>query len=151
MTNQTTVSVTNAATQIVASNSSRRSIYIVNNGSVIANTAGRTFTISPATFINNGTDAIEGAIKLARLYTKKTGFISTTGGFHGKSMGSLSVMGRAVYRKPFHPLLPDIFFVDYGDIKDMERELRKLHDLGEDIAAVIRPLEALAGVEVRAH
>ena len=88
-------------------------------------------------FISNGTDAVEGALKLARLYTKKTGFISTTGGFHGKSMGSLSVMGRAVYRKPFHPLLPDIFFVDYGDIKDMERELRKLHDLGEDIAAVI--------------
>lgn len=100
-------------------------------------------------FISNGTDAVEGALKLARLYTKKTGFISTTGGFHGKSMGSLSVMGRAVYRKPFHPLLPDIFFVDYGDIKDMERELRKLHDLGEDIAAIImEPVQGEAGAVV---
>jgi len=63
-------------------------------------------------FISNGTDAVEGALKLARLYTKKTGFISTTGGFHGKSMGSLSVMGRAVYRKPFQPLLSDVYFVD---------------------------------------
>src|SRR5512135_1768747 len=45
-------------------------------------------------FINNGTDAVEGAMKLARLYTGKPGFISTLGGFHGESMGSLSLMGK---------------------------------------------------------
>ena len=100
-------------------------------------------------FISNGTDAVEGALKLARLYTKKTGFISTTGGFHGKSMGSLSVMGRAVYRKPFQPLLSNIHFVDYGDAKDMERELKKLTDLGEDIAAIIlEPIQGEAGAVV---
>jgi putrescine aminotransferase len=97
-------------------------------------------------FISNGTDAVEGALKLARLYTKKAGFISTTGGFHGKSMGSLSVMGRAVYRKPFQPLLSNVYFVDYGDIKDLERELKKLTDLGEDIAAIIlEPVQGEAG------
>jgi putrescine aminotransferase len=100
-------------------------------------------------FISNGTDAVEGALKLARLYTKKTGFISTTGAFHGKSMGSLSVMGRAVYRKPFQPLLSDVHFVDYGDAKDMERELKKLTDLGEDIAAIIlEPIQGEAGAVV---
>ena len=100
-------------------------------------------------FISNGTDAVEGALKLARLYTKKTGFISTTGGFHGKSMGSLSVMGRAVYRKPFQPLLSDVYFVDYGDIKDLERELKKLTELGEDIAAIIlEPVQGEAGAVV---
>jgi len=100
-------------------------------------------------FISNGTDAVEGALKLARLYTKKTGFISTTGGFHGKSIGSLSVMGRAVYRKPFQPLLSDVYFVDYGDIKDLERELKKLMDLGEDIAAIIlEPVQGEAGAVV---
>jgi putrescine aminotransferase len=100
-------------------------------------------------FISNGTDAVEGALKLARLYTKKTGFISTTGGFHGKSMGSLSVMGRAVYRKPFQPLLSNIHFVDYGDAKDMERELKKLTDLGEDLAAIIlEPIQGEAGAVV---
>lgn len=100
-------------------------------------------------FISNGTDAVEGALKLARLYTKKAGFISTTGGFHGKSMGSLSVMGRAVYRKPFQPLLSDVYFVDYGDIKDLERELKKLTDLGEDIAAIIlEPIQGEAGAVV---
>ena len=100
-------------------------------------------------FISNGTDAVEGALKLARLYTKKTGFISTTGGFHGKSMGSLSMMGRAVYRKPFQPLLSNVHFVDYGDIKDLERELKKLTDLGEDIAAIIlEPVQGEAGAVV---
>lgn len=97
-------------------------------------------------FINNGTDAVEGALKLARLYTKKPGFIAATGGFHGKSMGSLSVMGKAIYRKPFAPLLEDVFFVDYGDIKDLERELRKLDALGEEIAAIIlEPVQGEAG------
>jgi putrescine aminotransferase len=100
-------------------------------------------------FINNGTDAVEGALKLARLYTKRHGFISTTGGFHGKSMGSLSVMGRAVYRKPFEPLLAHVHFVDFGDAKDLARELRKLSSLGEEIAAVIlEPVQGEAGAVV---
>ena len=66
-------------------------------------------------FINNGTDAIEGAIKLARLYTKRHTFISTLGGFHGKSMGSLSLMGKASFREPFQSGLQDVRFVPYGD------------------------------------
>ncbi len=100
-------------------------------------------------FINNGTDAVEGALKLARMYTKKRSFVATTGAFHGKSMGSLSVMGKAIYRKPFEPLLEDVFFVDFGDAKDMARELRKLEDLGEDIAAVIvEPIQGEAGAVV---
>ena len=56
-------------------------------------------------FINNGTDAVEGAMKLARLHTGRTGFISCLRGFHGKSYGSLSLMGKAEYRVPFEPLL----------------------------------------------
>ena len=52
-------------------------------------------------FINNGTDAVEGAIKLARLHTGRNTFLSTLGGFHGKSMGSLSLMGKASFREPF--------------------------------------------------
>jgi putrescine aminotransferase len=100
-------------------------------------------------FINNGTDAVEGALKLARMYTKKRGFISTTGGFHGKSMGSLSMMGKAIYRKPFEPLLEDVFFVDYGDARDLAKELRKLDDLGEDIAAfIVEPVQGEAGAIV---
>lgn len=76
-------------------------------------------------FINNGTDAIEGAIKLARLYTKRHTFISTLGGFHGKSMGSLSLMGKASFREPFRSGLQDVRFVPYGDATALEDELRR--------------------------
>lgn len=100
-------------------------------------------------FINNGTDAVEGAMKLARMYTKKTGFISTLKGFHGKSMGSLSLMGKAEYRKPFEPLLDDIHFVPFGNAKALEDELKKLKALGQEIAAfIVEPIQGEGGVNV---
>ena len=100
-------------------------------------------------FINNGTDAIEGAMKLARLYTGKSGFISTVGGFHGKSMGSLSLMGKAEYRKPFSPLLSNIHFVPFGNADELELELKKLQDVGAEIAAfVVEPVQGEAGARV---
>ena len=76
-------------------------------------------------FINNGTDAVEGAIKLARVYTGKTNFISSLRGFHGKSCGSLSLLGKWEYREPFLPLLPGIHFVEFGDAEAVEDELYK--------------------------
>ena len=79
--------------------------------------------LGDAFFINNGTDAIEGAIKLARLYTRRNLFISTLGGFHGKSMGSLSLMGKASFREPFAGGLQDVRFVPYGDADALEAEL----------------------------
>lgn len=100
-------------------------------------------------FINNGTDAVEGALKLARLYTKRTGFISSVGGFHGKSMGSLSVMGKYVYRRPFEPLLPGIHFVPFGDISALELEFKKLHTVGQSVAGLIlEPVQGEAGAIV---
>src|SRR5262249_27768229 len=100
-------------------------------------------------FINNGTDAVEGALKLARLHTKRVGFISTVRGFHGKSMGSLSVMGKNVYRQPFEPLLPGIHFVPFGDAAEMASEFRKLNMVGQDVAAVIlEPVQGEAGAIV---
>ena len=73
-------------------------------------------------FINNGTDAIEGAIKLTRLFTKRHTFISTLSGFHGKSFGSLSLMGKALFREPFQQGMQDVLFVPYGDAAAMEQE-----------------------------
>jgi putrescine aminotransferase len=100
-------------------------------------------------FINNGTDAVEGAMKLARLYTKKPGFISCIKGFHGKSYGSLSLMGKAEYRVPFEPLLQDVFFVPFGDAGEVEWELQKARDVGMGIAAVIaEPIQGEAGAIV---
>ena len=58
-------------------------------------------------FCNSGTEAAEGAIKIARKATGRTKLISTNGSFHGKSMGGLSVSGREKYKPPFGPLVPD--------------------------------------------
>ncbi|MBI1950618.1 MAG: putrescine aminotransferase [Acidobacteria bacterium] len=100
-------------------------------------------------FINNGTDAVEGAMKLARLYTEKSGFISTIRGFHGKSYGSLSLMGKADYRVAFEPLLQDVYFVEFGDADEVEWQLKKARDVGLDIAAVVaEPVQGEAGAIV---
>jgi putrescine aminotransferase len=97
-------------------------------------------------FINNGTDAIEGAIKLARLYTRRHTFISTLGGFHGKSMGSLSLMGKASFREPFQSGLQDVRFVPYGDAGALEDELERCDAVGTHIAGVVlEPVQGEAG------
>ena len=97
-------------------------------------------------FINNGTDAIEGAIKLTRLYTRRNTFISTLGGFHGKSMGALSLMGKASFREPFQSGLQDVRFVPYGDAQALEDEFRRCEAVGVQIAGVVlEPVQGEAG------
>ena len=97
-------------------------------------------------FINNGTDAIEGAIKLARLYTRRNTFVSTLGGFHGKSMGSLSLMGKASFREPFAGGLQDVRFVPYADADALEKLLAICEAVGTPAAAVVlEPVQGEAG------
>jgi putrescine aminotransferase len=97
-------------------------------------------------FINNGTDAIEGAIKLTRLYTRRNTFISTIGGFHGKSMGSLSLMGKASFREPFQGGLQDVRFIPYGDADALEDEFQRCEAVGVSIAGVVlEPVQGEAG------
>jgi putrescine aminotransferase len=97
-------------------------------------------------FINNGTDAIEGAIKLTRLYTRRSTFISTIGGFHGKTLGSLSLMGKASFREPFQSGLQDVRFVPYGDADALEDEFRRCDAVGVQIAGVVlEPVQGEAG------
>ena len=97
-------------------------------------------------FISNGTDAIEGAIKLTRLYTRRSTFISTLGGFHGKSLGSLSLMGKASFREPFQSGLQDVRFVPYGDADALEAEFRRCASVGVQIAGlVLEPIQGEAG------
>jgi putrescine aminotransferase len=92
-------------------------------------------------FCNSGTEAVEGALKLARLSSKKHGYVSTHNAFHGKSLGSLSVTGRPVFRDPFRPLLQDVTFVPYGDAEAIDRAV------GSDTAAVIlEPVQGEGGV-----
>lgn len=100
-------------------------------------------------FINNGTDAVEGAIKLARLHTGRNTFLSTLGGFHGKSMGSLSLMGKASFREPFRGGLQDVRFAPYGDADALEAEFAKAQAVGTPIAAfMVEPVQGEAGAVV---
>jgi putrescine aminotransferase len=103
-------------------------------------------------FCNSGTEANEGAMKLAKLYAwrrKKDhnkGIISTTRAFHGKSIGSLSVSGKAEFREPFYPLVPGVRFVPYGDADALDKELSICDQVGFDIAAFIaEPIQGEAG------
>jgi len=86
---------------------------------------------------NSGTEAVEGAIKFARLATGRKGLIAAKNGFHGRTLGALSATWRAEYREPFEPLVPGFSFVAYNDPADLEQAI------GEDTAAVL--LEVVQG------
>ncbi len=105
--------------------------------------------LTHAFFANSGAEAIEGAMKLARLYTKRRAFVSAIDAFHGKTMGALSLMGKAAYREGLLPLLDGVTFVPFGDAGAVEEALRRLHLVGEDAAAVImEPVQGEAGAVV---
>ncbi|WP_408956002.1 aspartate aminotransferase family protein [Natroniella sp. ANB-PHB2] len=90
---------------------------------------------------NSGTEAVEGALKLARLVTGRSKIITTENSFHGKSYGALSVTGREVFRKPFEPLLSEVEFVPFGDINSLEEEIDY-----ETAAVIIEPIQGEGGI-----
>jgi putrescine aminotransferase len=101
-------------------------------------------------FCASGTEANEGAIKLAKMYTHKNGFITAVKGFHGKTMGSLSMMGKSDYRQPPGILYGGpVYHVPFGDADAVERQLDICDKVGIDIAAVImEPIQGEAGAVV---
>lgn len=101
-------------------------------------------------FAASGTEAIEGAIKLAKMYTGKPGFIAALKGFHGKTMGSLSMMGKADYRTPVGLLYGGpVFHVPFGSAEAVERQLEVCKNVGIEIAAVLmEPIQGEAGAIV---
>jgi len=68
---------------------------------------------------NSGTEAVEGALKCARIHTGRSELIGAVNSFHGKTFGSLSVSGREVYKTAFQPLVPDCRQVPFGDTDAM--------------------------------
>jgi putrescine aminotransferase len=100
-------------------------------------------------FVSSGTEAVEGAMKLAKLYTRKSGFIAAVRGFHGKTTGSLALTGKAIFRRPALPLHNNVYHVSYGDAGAVEQQLRIAREVGNDIAAVVmEPIQGEAGAIV---
>ena len=100
-------------------------------------------------FGNSGTEAVEGAMKLAKLYTGRKGFIAMLKAFHGKTLGALSLMGKKVYRQPLLPLLEGVRHVPFGDAAAVEQVLAAARAVGDDIAAVVaEPVQGEAGAVV---
>jgi putrescine aminotransferase len=100
-------------------------------------------TLQYSFFCNSGAEAIEGAIKLARLASGRPGIVAMQGAFHGKTMGALSATGREYYKAPFEPLVPGFAHVPFGDADALEAAL------GPDVGAVmLEPIQGEAGVIV---
>ncbi|MBI3926757.1 MAG: aminotransferase class III-fold pyridoxal phosphate-dependent enzyme [Armatimonadetes bacterium] len=94
-------------------------------------------------FCNSGTEAVEGALKLARIATGRIGLVAADNAFHGKTFGSLSVSGRPTYREPFEPLLPGVRHVPYGELAALDEAV------DDGIAAVIlEPVQGEGGIHV---
>ena len=70
---------------------------------------------------NSGTEAIDGAMKLARRYTGRSEIIAAKNAYHGNTMGALSVMGYEERKQPFRPLIPDIRFIDFNKVSDLSK------------------------------
>jgi acetylornithine/LysW-gamma-L-lysine aminotransferase len=87
--------------------------------------------IERAFLCNSGTEAVEAALKFARLSTGRTEIISTMRGFHGRTMGALSTTWEKNYRTPFEPLVPEVSFVPYNRPERIEGVI------GDNTAAVI--------------
>src|SRR5205085_12654281 len=102
--------------------------------------------ITNAFICNSGTEAIEGAMKIARVATGRPGFICGEGAFHGKTLGALSLMSKAAFREPVEPLLGPVFRIPFGDAAAAERTLAE-HG-GEIAGVVIEPIEGEAGAVV---
>ena len=100
-------------------------------------------------FTNGGAEAVEMALKLARIATGGRWYISTVGAFHGKSMGAISVGGKNTYRVPYTPMVQQVQHVKFGDAKAIRDAIENLQAVGEPVAAVIlEPIQGEAGVIV---
>jgi len=70
---------------------------------------------------NSGTEAIDGAMKLARRFTGRSEIIAAHNAYHGNTMGALSIMGYEDRKQPFRPLIPDIRFIEFNALADLSK------------------------------
>lgn len=91
-------------------------------------------------FVNSGSEAIEGAMKLAKRYTGRTEIIAFNNAYHGSTHGALSLLGNEFFKNSFRPLLPDINFINFNNETDLERITQRT------ACVVIEPIQGEAGI-----
>jgi len=91
-------------------------------------------------FVNSGSEAVEGALKLAKRYTGRSEIISFNNAYHGSTHGALSVMGNEEPKRAFRPLLPDIKQIRFNSAQDLEQISNKT------ACVIIEPIQGEAGV-----
>ena len=91
-------------------------------------------------FVNSGSEAVEGALKLAKRYTGRSRIISFKNSYHGSTQGALSIEGSELYRNAFRPLLPDTFQVGFNDEKSLDSIDSKT------ACVIVEPVQGEAGI-----
>ncbi|WP_168202491.1 aspartate aminotransferase family protein [Pedobacter sp. KBS0701] len=99
-------------------------------------------SLSCTYFLNSGTEAVEGAMKLAKRYTGRKGFIACKNAYHGSTQGAESLMESDSYSSGYGPFLPHVSFIEHNNLADLEK-------ITTEIAAVfIEPIQGEAGIRV---
>jgi acetylornithine/succinyldiaminopimelate/putrescine aminotransferase len=99
-------------------------------------------SLSSVYFVNSGAEATEGAMKLAKRFTGRSALIACRNSYHGSTQGALSVMGNEYYKQAYRPLLPEIRFIEFNKIADLE------HISVDTAAVIIETIQGEAGVRV---
>ncbi len=93
-------------------------------------------------FVNSGTEANEGALKLAKRFTGRTEIVSCKKSYHGSTHGSLSVSGNEMKKSAFRPLLPDVRFIEFNNPDDL------IHITDRTACVIMETIQGDAGVRV---
>ncbi len=91
-------------------------------------------------FVNSGSEAVEGALKLAKRYTGRAEIISFVNAYHGSTHGALSIMGNEEPKRAFRPLLPDVNHIAFNSVSDIEQITNKT------ACVIVEPVQGEAGI-----
>jgi len=92
--------------------------------------------------VNSGSEAVEGALKLAKRYTGRTEIVAFRNAYHGSTQGALSVMGCEEQKRNFRPLLPDVRFIRFNNMADLEQITERT------ACVIIEPIQGEGGVQI---